>query len=190
MKLFKVLGFATVLAAAVITSRPVLAADAGGDQIVVLAKHAEPKPDDPVQLHFERFKVTKAKVDAKKIEGSTATIEIDTTSLKSGIDKRDAHLQTPDFLDAKKYATITVDVANVKLKAGKTYTADATVKFRDVTKKYPVTFDVVDAKDNWIKIKGETTFSRLDFKVGGTDPKTTPVQPDLVIKLALTLKNS
>ena len=189
MKLFKILGFATLLAAAVVTSRPVFAADASGDEIVVLAKHTEPKPDDPVQLHFERFKVTKAKVDAKKVEASTATIEIDTTSLKSGSDKRDAHLQTPDFLDGKKFATITVDVANVKLKTGKTYTADATVKFRDVTKKYPVTFDVVDAKDNWIKIKGETTFSRLDFNVGGKDPKTAPVQPELVIKLALTLKS-
>jgi polyisoprenoid-binding protein YceI len=190
MKLFKILGFATVFAAAVVTSRPVFAADATGDEVVVLAKHAEPKPDDPVQVHFERFKVTKAKIDAKKIEGSTATIEIDTTSIKTGVDKRDAHLQSPDFIDAKKYATITIDVANVKKKDAKNYTADATVKFRDVSKKYPVTFEVVDAKDNWIKIKSETNFSRLDFNVGGKDPKTTPVQPELTIKLALTLKNT
>jgi polyisoprenoid-binding protein YceI len=191
MKPFKVLGLATVLATAVVTSGPVFAADAGGDEIVVLAKHApDPKPDDPVQLRFERFKVTKASFDPKKIEGGAATIEIDTTSLKSGSDKRDAHLQTPDYIDAKKYATITVDIANVKKKAGKTYTADATVKFRDVTKKYPVTFDVVDAQADWIKIKSETTFSRLDFKLGGTDPKTTPVQPDLTIKMALTLKKT
>ena len=82
--------------------------------------------------------------------------------------------------------------AELKSAAFKTYTAEATVKFRDVTKKYPVTFDVVDSTADSIRIKGEATFSRLDFKVGkdSKDPKVAPVQPDLVIQLALTLKKT
>src|ERR1700744_245725 len=100
-----------------------------GDSIVVLARPTEAKPDDPVRVTFEKFKVTKASFDPKKIEGGKATIEIDATSLKSGIAKRDAHLNTPDFLDTAKYATITVDVDGVKKKADKTYSANATVKF-------------------------------------------------------------
>src|ERR1700760_3246872 len=99
------------------------AAAPAGDSIVVLARHAEGKPDDPVHVNFEKFKVTKATFDPKKIDGGKATIEIDATSLKTGIDKRDAHLNTPDFLDTAKYATITVDVDGVKKKADKTYTA-------------------------------------------------------------------
>jgi polyisoprenoid-binding protein YceI len=80
----------------------------------------------------------------------------------------------------------------VKKKADKTFTAEATVKFRDVTKKYPVTFDVVDQTADSIRIKGEAAFSRLDFKVGkdSKDPKVAPVQPELVIKVALTLKKT
>jgi polyisoprenoid-binding protein YceI len=80
----------------------------------------------------------------------------------------------------------------VKKKADKTYTAEATVKFRDITKKYPVTFDVVDQKADSIRIKGEASFSRLDFKVGkdSKDPKEAPVAPDLTIKLLLTLKKT
>ena len=195
MKLFKQLALATVLAASVITSRAALADSAAtmpADSIVVLAKHTESKPDDPVQVRFEKFKVTKATFDPKKIEGGKATIEIDATSLKTGADKRDAHLNTPDFLDTKKFATITIDVDKVKKKADKTFTAEATVKFRGVTKKYPVTFDVVDQKADSIQIKGETTFSRLDFKVGkdSKDPKVAPVQNDLVIQMQLTLKKT
>jgi polyisoprenoid-binding protein YceI len=188
MKLFKLFVLSTVLAA----SGPVFAADPEPDSIVVLAKHAEAKPDDPVKVQFTSFKVVKATFDPKKVEGGKATIEIDATSLKTGADKRDAHLNTPDFLDTKKYPKITVDIDKVKKKADKTYTGEATVKFRDVTKKYPITFDVVDQTADSIRIKGESTFSRLDFKVGkdSKDPKVAPVQNDLTIQLALTLKKT
>ena len=193
MKLFKLLGLATILAGSVLAMpRPALADDADADSIVVLAKHTEPKPNDPVAVRFEKFKVTKATFDPKKIEGGKVTIEIDATSLKTDSEKRDNHLKTPDFIDVSKFATITVDIDKVKKKADKTYTAEATVKFRDITKKYPVTFEVTDQKADSIRIKGESTFNRLDFKVGkdSKDPKEAPVANDLTIQLNLTLKNS
>ena len=173
------------------TAAPTAAAAAGTDSITVLAKHSPAKPDDPVKVNFTKFKVTKATFDSKKIEGGKATIEIDATSVKTGNDKRDAHLNTGDFLDTAKYATITVDVDGVKKKKDKTYTANATVKFRDVTKKYPVTFDVVDTTADSVHIKGETTFPRFDFKVG-KDPKDPKagVENDLTIQLDLNIKKS
>jgi polyisoprenoid-binding protein YceI len=191
MKLFKLLGLATIVAAAVTAApRSVVADDADVDSIVVYARHTDAKPTDPVPVKFEKFKVVKASFDPKKIEGGKATIQIDASSLKTDSDKRDTHLKTPDYIDASKYSTITVDIDKVKKKADKTYTAEATVKFRDVTKKYPITFDVVDQKPDSIRIKSETSFSRLDFKVGkdSKDPKEAPVQPELIIKTQLTLK--
>ena len=193
MKLFKQLALATVLFASVVTSRAALADDAAtADSIVVLAKHSPGKPTDPVQVRFEKFKVTKATFDPKKIEGGKATIEIDATSLKTGDDKRDADLQTAGFLDTAKFAKITVDIDKVKKKADKTFTAEATVKFRDVTKKYPVTFDVLDTTADSIRIKGEASFSRLDFKVGKDpkEPKSAPIETGLTIQLQLTLKKT
>src|SRR3954467_5320017 len=194
MKLMKHLVLSTALALSVFAlgAAPAFAADPEPDSIVVLAKHTEAKPDDPVKVQFTSFKVTKATFDPKKIEGGKATIEIDATSLKTGADKRDAHLGTPDFLHTKKFPTITVDVDKVKLKSGKTFTAEATVKFRDVSKTYPVTFDVVDQKADSIRIKSEVKFSRLDFNVGkdSKDPKVAPAQNDLVMQVALTFKKS
>lgn len=194
MKLLKLLVLSTALAASAISvsGGPAFAADPEPDSIVVLAKHTEAKPTDPVRVQFTSFKVVKASFDPKKIEGGKATIEIDATSLKTGADKRDAHLNTPDFLDTKKFPKITVDIDKVKKKSDKTFTAEATVKFRDITKKYPVTFDVVGQTADSIRIKSETTFSRLDFKVGkdSKDPKEAIVQNDLVIQMALTLKKT
>jgi polyisoprenoid-binding protein YceI len=194
MKLLKhlVLSTALVLSVSAIGTGSAFAADPEPDSIVVLARHTEAKPDDPVKVQFTSFKVTKATFDPKKIEGGKATIEIDATSLKTGADKRDAHLNTPDFLDTKKFPKITVDVDKVKKKADKTFTAEATVKFRDVTKKFPVTFDVVDQTADSIRIKSEVKFTRSDFNVGkdSKDPKVAPAQNDLVMQVALTFKKS
>jgi polyisoprenoid-binding protein YceI len=194
MKLLKLLVLSTALAASVLSGSagPAFAADPEPDSIVVLARHTQAKPDDPVRVQFTSFKVVKASFDPKKIEGGKATIEIDATSLKTGADKRDAHLKTPDFLDTGKFPKITVEVDKVKKKADKTFTAEATVKFRDVTKKYPVTFDVVDQTADGIRIKSEVPFSRLDFKVGADskDPKVAPAQSELVMQVALTLKKT
>ena len=191
MKLFKVLVLSTVLATSGLFAPMALAADEP-DSIIVLAKHTEAKPDDPVKVQFTSFKVTKATFDPKKVEGGKATIEIDATSLKSGEDKRDAHLNTPDFLDTSKFPKITVDIDKVKKKTGNTYTAEATVKFREITKAYPVTFDVVETKADSIRIKGQTDFSRLDFKIGKDpkEPKAAPVQTGVTIQVQLTLKKT
>ena len=174
---------------------PAPAMDEKADWIAVYANHVEKKPTDPVEVKFEKFKVVKATFDPKKIEGGTATIEIDLTSLKTGEAKRDDHLATPDYLDSKKFATATVDIGNVKKKGDdKHFTADAKVKLHGVEKKFPVTFEVVEAKDDWIRIKGEHTFKRLDFKVGkkpGPDPKKDDgVADEMTVKLQLTLKKT
>lgn len=188
MKLLKLLVLSTVLAA----SGSVFAADPEPDSITVLARHTEAKPDDPVKVQFTSFKVVKANFDPKKIEGGKATIEIDATSLKTGVDKRDAHLNTPDFLDTKQYPKITIDIDKVKKASDKTFNAEATVKFHGVTKKYPVKFDVIEQTADSIRVKGGATFSRLDFKVGkdSKDPKVAPVQNDLTIEMVLTLKKT
>jgi polyisoprenoid-binding protein YceI len=181
-------------AAATPTPPPPPAEDTA-DWIKVMATHVEANPADPVEVKFDKFKVTKANFDPKKIEGGTATIEIDVNSLKTNDAKRDEHLATPDYIDVKKNATITVDIVNVKKKDDKNFTADAKIKFRGVDKKYPVAFEVVEAKDDWIRVKGEHTFKRLDFKVGkkpGKDQKKGEdgVADEMTVKMQLTLKKT
>ncbi|HEY4178957.1 MAG TPA: YceI family protein [Kofleriaceae bacterium] len=166
--------------------------DTSADNITVYSHHQKPKPIDPVKLKFETFKVVSADFDPKKIEGGKATIQIDLSSFKTDSDKRDAHVKSESYLDVAKFATATIKVDNVKVKAGDTYTADATVEAHGASKTYPVEFDVIDKKDDSIRIKGVEKFSRLDFSIG-TDPAANAeeaVGSDLTIQVVLTLKKT
>jgi polyisoprenoid-binding protein YceI len=174
---------------------PPPAADA--DRVEVLARH---RPNagqadldsDPVVVHFDRFAVTKASFDPKNLEGGTATIELDLTSIKTGSQERDDDLKSPAFIDVANFATAVIDVANVKKQAETKYTADATVRFRGATKTYPVTFEVLSTTADTVRIKGEHAFSRLDFSIG-IDPAKDPterVDTALTIQFVLTLKKS
>lgn len=166
------------------------------DRIEVLARHlpAAGKADldaDPVVVRFEKFRVTKAQFDPKNLEGGTATIELDPTSIKTGSEERDGDLKSPEFLDVTKFATVTIDVTNVKKQAGK-YTADAAVACHGVTKSYPVTFEVLTATADAVTITGEQPFSRLDFAIG-VDPATDPTEriaASLIIQWTITVKKT
>ncbi len=176
-------------AAAPAAPTPTPVPDEATDRVTVLASHHNRKPTDPVRIDIDTFKVVKANFDPKKIEGGTATIELDLSSLHTGSDERDNHLKSPSYLDVGKLATVTITINNVKPKSGTTYTADATVAAHGMTKTYPVTFDVLETKDDRIRIKGEHTFKRLDFAIG-SDPAQNPeeqVGTDATIQMVLTL---
>ena len=158
------------------------------DWVKVYAEHVEKKPEDPAEIVFDKVKVTKATFEPGKIEGGSASFEIDLLSLKSNSPKRDQHLTTADYLDTAKFATAKVDVTNVVKKTDTTFTADAKVSLRDNEKTYPVTFEVVEQKDDWVRIRGEQKIQRADFKVGGNPDKS--VAPELTVKVQLTLKKS
>ncbi len=164
------------------------------DRVEVLARHnkragADDLETDPVVVRFDRFAVTKARFDPKNLEGGTATIELDLASLKTGSEERDSDLKLPEYLDVARFATATIDVANVKKQSDTRYTADATVAVHGVTKTYPVTFDVLATTAGTVRIKGEHAFSRLDFSVG-TDPDKDleqRIDTGLTIQLTLTI---
>ncbi len=162
------------------------------DHIVVLAHHDQPKPSDPVRLQFDRFRVVDATFDPQKLEGGTATVEIDLSSLHTGSEERDDDLKSPAYLDVGKFATATVEIDHVKQKAATSYTAEATVTAHGMTRTYPVTFELLDHSANSIRIKGEHTFTRLDFGIGD-DPAKDPdeqVGTDVTIEMQLTIAKS
>ena len=167
------------------------------DRVEVLARH---RPNagqadldsDPVVVHFDRLTITKASFDPKNLEGGTATIELDPTSIKTGDEERDTDLKSPEWFDVAQFATITIDVANVKKQGDTRYTADAAVACHGMTKTYAVTFDVLATTADTVRVKGEHAFSRLDFAVG-VDPAKDPterVDTELTIQWTLTLKRT
>ena len=167
------------------------------DRVEVLARHRSiamqaDLDSDPVVVRFEKVTVIKASFDPKNLEGGTATIELDPTSIKTGDEERDTDLKSVDWFDVAKFATITINVANVKKQADTRYTADAAVASHGMTKTYAVTFEVLATTADTVRIKGEHAFSRLDFGIG-VDPAKDPterVDTALTIQWTLTLKKT
>ena len=161
--------------------------DPSADYVHVLGHHNPAKPTDPVVIDIPKFQVVKAAFDPKKIEGGTAELTLDLSSLTSGSTKRDKHLSSPDYLDVAKFATVTIDLDNVKKSGDRTYTADADIQIHGIEKKLPVTFDVIDTLPDGIRIHAKQGWKRSDFAIGqpeGPDETTADAQE---IELQLTL---
>lgn len=82
-----------------------------------------------------RFKEATAKVnlDDADITKSQVSVEINTASIDTGDQKRDDHLKSADFFDAKKFPKLTFKSTKI-VKAGAAYKLTGDLTIRDVTK--------------------------------------------------------
>ncbi|KMO93449.1 YceI family protein [Streptomyces roseus] len=118
---------------------------------------------------FHQFEGT-AHLDGETPANSSGQIVIKTASIDTGVEQRDQHLRTNDFLDAPSFPDITFRTTKVEQKSDTDYrvTGDLTVK--DTTK--PVTIDfeytgnAVDPYGNLrVGLEGTATISRKEFGV-------------------------
>jgi polyisoprenoid-binding protein YceI len=157
-----------------------------GDFLRVTAAHTDTSKG-PVDVTFADLRVVDASFDRRDLTGGTARIELHLTSLSSGNAKRDAHLQTIDYLDTASFPVATIEVDRVSRVTERGYAATASVTFRDVTRTYPVTFEVLETRRDGVRIAATTRISRLDFGVGGA-AGVDPAQPMLAVAAQVTLR--
>lgn len=109
------------------------------------------------------------KIDDSDFTKSTVTATIDTTSIDTGVAKRDAHLKSPDFLDVAKYPTMTFVSTGVTGGSGGDFKLTGNLTLHGVTR--PVVLDVAglsqEIKDPMGAIRrgasASTTINRKDF---------------------------
>lgn len=82
-----------------------------------------------------RFKEATAKItlDDADLTKSQVSVEINAASIDTGDQKRDDHLKSPDFFDAKKFPKLTFKSTKIA-KAGAGYKLTGDLTIRDVTK--------------------------------------------------------
>jgi polyisoprenoid-binding protein YceI len=78
--------------------------------------------------------------DDKDLTKSKADITIDATTINTRVDKRDAHLKSPDFFDVEKFPTITFKSTKITKGEGNTLKAEGDLTIHGVTK--PVVLNV------------------------------------------------
>ena len=106
-------------------------------------------------------------IDEADIAASTAAITIQANSINTGTADRDAHLTSPDFLDAEQFPTLTFTSTSVERKGDDFHvTGDLTI--HGVTKPVTVVFELAGtSQDPWgntrIGFEGKAEISRKEF---------------------------
>lgn len=77
--------------------------------------------------------------DDKDVAKSSVNVTIQTNSLSTDNDKRDAHVKSPDFLDAEKYPMITFKSKTIS-RQGEGYVAQGTLTVHGVSKEVGLPF--------------------------------------------------
>jgi polyisoprenoid-binding protein YceI len=72
--------------------------------------------------------------DDKDVTKSKAEINIDATTIDTRVDKRDAHLKSPDFFDVEKFPTITFKSTKITKGEGNNLKVDGDLTMHGVTK--------------------------------------------------------
>ena len=120
--------------------------------------------------------------DEQRPQNSSVTIRGMVKDIDTNNDKRDAHLRSPDFFDARKFPEIGFTSKRVESTGGRNYRVTGDFSMRGVTK--TLTVDVVhtgSAKDPWGGYRSgfETTFEinrsefGMNFMQGGVGDTVT-----------------
>ncbi|MBI2502866.1 MAG: YceI family protein [Candidatus Latescibacteria bacterium] len=107
--------------------------------------------------------------DPQNIKGSRASTTIEATSISTGVEKRDAHLRSPDFLDVEKFPQLTFASKEITAIDGNTFQVHGDLTMHGVTR--PVVLEAelggVLAEDPWGNARAaftaSTTLNRKDF---------------------------
>ncbi len=120
--------------------------------------------------HFDQFSGT-LKFDADKPENSTIELSIQTSSIDTGNEDRDAHLRNPDFFDVEKFPTITFKSTKIE-PAGEENLFKVTGDFtlHGVTKSVVVDVELLAFGETPMfgrrgGFSAETTINRKDFGI-------------------------
>ena len=92
-----------------------------------------------VRGHFSKWNATLA-LDTADLSRSSVEVEIEAASIETGVGDRDAHLKSPDFLDAQKYPTLRYRSRRVEVVSKERLRVVGDLTIRDVTRE--VTLEV------------------------------------------------
>jgi polyisoprenoid-binding protein YceI len=173
MSKFAVLGSSLALLGAVALARPALAEttewtlDGTHSRIGFSVSHMVVSS---VSGRFKQFS-GKVELDEANLTKSQVDITIKTDSIDTDDAKRDEHLRSPDFFDAKKFPTLTFKSTKIAKVGGKKYKLTGDLTLHGVTKNVTLDAEISDAvKNPWgkmvrsVKLGGKIKRGDFDLK--------------------------
>ncbi len=118
---------------------------------------------------FNKFDYTVVR-DTADITKSTIEFNVDATSLDSGIDKRNADISGPDFLNTAEFPTISFKSTSVEDAGDGNLTVTGDLTVRGVTKPVTATIEYIGEGEGGqgeyrVGYYGEFVFNRQDFGI-------------------------
>jgi polyisoprenoid-binding protein YceI len=91
---------------------------------------------------------------------------IKVSSIKTGMESRDAHILKEDFFDERNYKTISFKSIKIERIKDSYFQAQANLTIKDITKKISIPISINTINDE-VRITSEFEINRLDYGVGG-----------------------
>ena len=139
----------------------------------------------PVAGSFKNFDGN-LNFDPENLESSSADFTVQIASVETDNEKRNGHLQSEDFFDAKKYPEMKFTSSSFA-KNGEDYTIIGNLTFRDITKEISVPVKMLGIGDHPMKkgklntaMRAEFSLNRNDYEVGSGSWTATAVVGDEV----------
>ncbi len=125
--------------------------------------------------------------DPNNLKGSKADFSVSIKSVNTDDTKRDKHLQSEDFFDAKTYPKMVFQSTKFEKKSDKKYLIHGKLTIKDVTKNVALPMKITGEMEHPM-MKGtiilgvviDTTIDRTDYEVGTGDWAATMVVGDEV----------
>lgn len=133
--------------------------------------------------------------DPQNLQGSKFDFTVQVASVDTDNGKRDKHLQSQDFFNAKEFPVMQFVSTRLEKKTDSEYVAHGELKIRDKKQKVSIPFKVTGQMEHpmmkgtqILGLEFDTTINRTDFGVGTGDWATTMVVGDEVrIRIPLEL---
>lgn len=125
-----------------------------------------------VRGFFEEYEGT-IQFDPHNLKDGRVTLEVEVKSLNTNHGKRDGHLLSDEFFDAKNYPFMTFESTGIEHVEGNGYSLEGVLTIKDVSKKVRIPFTFFGVKQNPFNPKEEVagfeasmTIDRLAYHVG------------------------
>ncbi|MFD9610893.1 YceI family protein [Streptomyces sp. NPDC059083] len=118
---------------------------------------------------FQQFEGT-AHLDGGDPSRSTGQLVIKTGSIDTGVEQRDEHLRTNDFLDAPNFPDITFRTTKIEQKSDTDYQVTGDLTIKETTKPLTIDFEYTgNATDPYgnlrVGLEGSVTISRKEWGI-------------------------
>lgn len=101
--------------------------------------------------------------DESDLDGAEVILDIDLTSITTGIADRDEILAAEEWLDTARYPRAEINIRGVNRLGPNAYTTEAEITIKGTTRVMPLPFTLNLIENT---AQGEVTIDRRDFKIG------------------------